>query len=35
VKQAWIPHGEGEYRVEGEVLYAGDFFHGKMHGKGK
>ena len=34
VNDAWIPHGFGEYKVNGEVLYEGDFSRGKMHGKG-
>jgi len=35
VKQAWIPHGEGEYKVGPQVFYSGSFFHGKMHGPGE
>lgn len=34
VNDAWVPHGFGEYKVNGEVLYEGDFSRGKMHGKG-
>jgi hypothetical protein len=34
VNDAWIPHGQGEYKVAGEVFYSGDFFQGKMHGHG-
>ena len=31
---AWVAHGFGEYRVNGEVIYEGDFNKGQMHGKG-
>ena len=34
IKDSWIPHGYGEYKVNGEVLYEGDFSRGKMHGRG-
>ncbi|CAM9277889.1 unnamed protein product, partial [Pylaiella littoralis] len=32
---AWVPHGYGEYRVHGEILYDGQFSNGAMHGKGR
>lgn len=34
VNESWIPHGFGEYKVNGEVLYEGDFSRGQMHGNG-
>jgi len=34
IKDSWIPHGYGEYKVNGDVLYEGDFSRGKMHGRG-
>jgi hypothetical protein len=30
----WIPHGIGEYTVDDQILYAGEFANGKMHGQG-
>eukprot|EP00752_Nemacystus_decipiens_P004683 g4271.t1 len=32
---AWVPHGHGEYRVHGEIIYDGEFCNGAMHGKGR
>ncbi|CAN0044028.1 unnamed protein product, partial [Phaeothamnion confervicola] len=34
VGNAWVPHGHGEYRVRGEVVYDGSFVDGFMHGTG-
>ncbi|GMH83618.1 hypothetical protein TrVE_jg11380 [Triparma verrucosa] len=34
VNESWIPHGFGEYKVNGEILYEGDFSRGQMHGNG-
>ena len=34
VHGAWVPHGYGEFRVNGEVIYDGDMFHGQMQGTG-
>jgi hypothetical protein len=34
VHGAWVPHGYGEFRVNGEVIYDGEIFHGKMQGTG-
>ena len=31
---AWVPHGYGEFRVIGEVIYDGEIYRGKMHGLG-
>mmetsp|Transcript_36378 Transcript_36378/g.97167 ORF Transcript_36378/g.97167 Transcript_36378/m.97167 type:complete len:432 (+) Transcript_36378:234-1529(+) len=31
---AWVPHGYGEFRVNGEVIYDGEIYRGKMHGTG-
>ncbi|CAM9844118.1 unnamed protein product [Ectocarpus fasciculatus] len=33
--EAWVPHGHGEYRAHGEIIYEGQFFDGAMHGEGR
>ncbi|CAM9984852.1 unnamed protein product [Scytosiphon promiscuus] len=32
---AWVPHGYGEYRIHGEIIYDGQFYDGAMHGSGR
>lgn len=31
---AWVAHGYGEFRTNGEVIYDGEIFHGQMQGTG-
>lgn len=34
-QNAWIPHGQGDYKVNGEVMYEGGFNHGRLSGDGR